>query len=92
MNEGKMIYPAGKNYFIFYESNYTTLDINGTKMNALYLKQKYLYDRYKISNYIFVFDHQNENLESISDATSNLAKSLNSEFKIDSNNAMIGFF
>jgi len=31
----------------------TALDINGTKMNALYLKQKDLYDSYKISNYIF---------------------------------------
>ena len=43
-------------------------------MNALYLKQKDLYDRYKISNYIFAVDNQNENLESISDAISNLAK------------------
>lgn len=39
---------------ILFSMNQTTaLDINGTKMNALYLKQKDLYDSYKISNYIF---------------------------------------
>jgi len=92
MEEGKMIYSPGKNYFIFDESNYTALDINGDKMSALYTKQNNLYNNYRIPNYIFAVDKQDENLEIITDATSNLASRLKSEFKIESDNAIIYLF
>ena len=92
MKEGKMYYPANKKYFIFDESNYTALDINGTKMKALYEKQKNLSDLYIVPNYIFAVDNQNEDLETREQATSNLAALLKNEFKIETNNAMIGFF
>ena len=92
MDEGKMKYPDDKNYFIFDESNYTALDINGTKMEALFEKQKYLYEKYKIPNYIFAVDKQDENIESNANATHNLAALLKSEFNIDIDNTIIGFF
>ena len=92
MDEGKMNYHDDKNYFIFDESNYTALDINGTKMEALFIKQKYLYEKYKIPNYIFVVDNQDENQEPSSNAASNLAALLKSEFNIDIDNTIIGFF
>lgn len=92
MEEGKMKFPDDKNYFIFDESNYTALDINGTKMQILYQKQKFLYDKFKIPNYIYAVDNQNENLESREKATSNLAAHLKSEFNVDKDNAVIGFF
>ena len=92
MEEGKMIYPDDKNYFIFDESNYTALDINGTKMEALFEKQKYLYEKYKIPNYIFAVDNQDEKIESGLNATHNLAALLKSEFNIDIDNTLIGFF
>ena len=92
MDEGKMRYPDDKNYFIFDESNYTALDINGTKMEALFIKQKYLYEKYKIPNYIFAVDNQDDNIETNSNATHNLAALLKSEFNIDSDNTLIGFF
>ena len=74
-----MVYPDDKNYFIFDESNYTALDINGTKMEALYKKQKDLYETYNIPNYIYAVDNQDENIESITNATSNLAAHLKNE-------------
>jgi len=92
MEEGKIKFPDDKNYFIFDESNYTALDINGTKMQILYQKQKFLYDKFKIPNYIYAVDNQNENLESREKATSNLAAHLKSEFNVDKDNAVIGFF
>ena len=92
MKEGNMVYPDDKNYFIFDESNYTALDINGTKMEALYKKQKDLYETYNIPNYIYAVDNQDENIESITNATSNLAAHLKNEFNTDINNTVIGFF
>ena len=92
MEEGKMKFPEDKNYFIFDESNYTALDINGSKMEALYQKQKDLYEKYKTPNYIFAVDNQNENLENRDNATTNLAEHLKSEFNVDKDNAVIGFF
>ena len=92
MEEGKMVYPNDKNYFVFDESNYTALDINGDEMEALYKKQKYLYEKYKVPNYIFAVDNQDEKLEPRENATSNLAALLKSEFNIDSDNTVIGFF
>ena len=92
MEEGKLIYPDDKNYFIFDESNYTALDINGTKMKALYKKQEDLYKNYRIPNYIFAVDKQDENIELIQNATTRLAANLKSKFNIDSDNAMLFLF
>jgi hypothetical protein len=92
MDEGKMIYPNDKNYFIFDESNYTALDINGTRMKTLYKKQEDLYKTYWIPNYIFAVDKQDENIESCANATHNLAANLKRKFYIDSDSAMLFLF
>ena len=89
--EGKMKVFEGRNFFIFDESNYTSLDINDDKMEILYQKQKELYINYGIPNYIFVVDNHNENSESLTEATHNLAAYLNKEFSIDKNKAIIGY-
>ena len=54
MQEGKMKYPKDMNYFIFDESNYTALEINGTEMNDLFLSQQELYKDFGIPNYITI--------------------------------------
>jgi hypothetical protein len=81
----------GRNFFIFDESNYTKLDINGSKMESLFQKQKELHINYGIPNYIFVVKNHNEDSESLTQATHNLAAHLNNEFKVDKNRAVIGY-
>ena len=61
-------------------------------MQALFIKQKYLYEKYKIPNYIFAVDNQDDNIETNSNATHNLAALLKSEFNIDSDNTLKVFF
>ena len=39
ITEGKMKVFEGRNFFVFDESNYTSLDINDSKMEILYQKQ-----------------------------------------------------
>ena len=91
INEGKMKVFEGRNFFIFDESNYTKLDINGSKMEALYQKQKELHINYGIPNYIFAVNNHNEDSESLTQATHNLAAHLNNEFKVDKNRAVIAY-
>ncbi len=79
------------NYFIFDESNYTSLDINGTEMNDLFLTQQELYDDYDIPNYIFVVDNQNIEIESLDEATHNLADKLQTYYQVNKNKAIILF-
>lgn len=83
--------PEGRNFFVFDESNYTSLDINGDKMKVLYQKQNKLFSNYGIPNYIFVVDNHNENSELLTEATHNLAAHLNTEFGVDKNKAIIGY-
>ena len=60
IEEGKMIINENKTHFIFDESNYTALDINGQKMNILYEKQEKIFKKYNMSNYIFIVDNLDE--------------------------------
>ena len=89
IKEGKMKVPVGYNYFIFDESNITGLDINGAKMNTLYQSQKEIYDEYGVPNYIFACDNLEERTEKLIDTTHNLALFLKTEYKVDTDNAVI---
>ena len=91
MQEGKMKYPKDMNYFIFDESNYTALEINGTEMNDLFLSQQELYKDFGIPNYIFIVDYQNEAIESLETATHNLADYLKTNYGVNKNRTIILF-
>ena len=91
IQDGKMRVSKNMNYFIFDESNYTSLDINGTEMNDLFLTQQELYDDYDIPNYIFVVDNQNIEIESLDEATHNLADKLQTYYQVNKNKAIILF-
>mgnify|MGYP002625159324 CR=1 FL=1 len=91
ITKGRIKVPEGRNFFVFDESNYTSLDINSDKMKILYQKQNELFAKYGIPNYIFAVDNHNENSELLTVATHNLAAHLNTEFGIDKNKAIIGY-
>ena len=91
IQDGKMRVSKNMNYFIFDESNYTSLDINGAEMNDLFLTQQELYDDYDIPNYIFVVDNQNIEIESLDEATHNLADKLQTYYQVNKNKAIILF-
>ena len=59
-------------YFIFDEKNYTAYDVHGERMNDLYEKQRELYDKYGIANYIFVIEQFKQNKENLDIFTDNL--------------------
>ena len=83
IKEGKMKVPNDMNYFIFDESNITALDINGDKMNNLYIKQKEIFDKYGVPNYIFAFDSHDESTEFFSVAADKLADYLSKKYNIN---------
>ena len=91
INESKMILNE-KTYFIFDEENYTKLDINGSKMQTLYEKQKKFYTKHNTSNYIFVIKNLNEKKESIEDATYNICRYLYNEFNIYMEKSVVALF
>ena len=62
ISEGKMK-SFGKNYFIFDEENYTSLDINSKKMNILYDKQKDLYNHYSLRTFLFISKKLDRSIE-----------------------------
>ena len=61
-------------------------------MNYLYQKQEDIFSKYNISNYIFIVDHLNENLESIEDATFNLCRYLSNYFNISMAESVVALF
>ena len=79
-------------HFIFDESNYTGLDINGDQMRELYERQENISQKYQISNYIFVADNIDESQESIENAADFLYKCIDRYFKIDISNSVIALF
>ena len=81
--------PSDMNFFIFDESNITALDINGDRMNNLYINQKEIFDKYSVPNYIFVVDSQDESTEELSVTTHNLAEYLRKKYNINKDNAII---
>jgi len=89
IKEGKMKVPKDMNYFIFDESNRTALDINGNKMNVLYNKQKEIFEKHNIPNYIFVVDSQDESTEGLTKTTHNLAEYLRNRYNIKKDYAII---
>jgi len=89
IKEGKMKVPKDMNYFIFDESNITSLDINGNKMNDLYNKQKEIFEKLSIPNYIFAVDSQDESTEGLTETTHNLAKYLRNRYNINKDYAII---
>ena len=79
-------------HFIFDESNYTGLDINDTQMRELYERQENIFQKYQISNYIFVADNIDESKESIEDAADSLYRYIENYFEIDISNSVIALF
>ena len=92
IEEGKMIINENKTHFIFDESNYTALDINGQKMNILYEKQEKIFKKYNMSNYIFIVDNLDEKEETIESATFNLCKYLYNTYKINMEKSIVALF
>ena len=92
INNSQIILNDKKTHFIYDESNYTKLDINSDKMNYLYQKQEEIFSKYNISNYIFIVDNLNENLESIEDATFNLCRYLSNYFNISMAESVVALF
>ncbi len=92
IEENKIVLNDNRGHFIYDESNYTGLPLNSTKMEILYQKQKELFFKYNLANYIFVVDYLDENLESIEDAANNLSRYLNNIFKIDMEQSIIALF
>ena len=91
MENGKMLV-KNRNFFIFDESNYTALDINSPIMNKLYQKQENFFQKYNISNYIFIVDNLDEKQESIESATFNLCKYLCNNYSINMNRSTVALF
>lgn len=89
--DGKMKCPDDMNYFIFDESNITKLDINGNEMNNLYKKQKEIYNKYGVPNYIFAVDSQDESTETLTNTTHNLAEYLRTTYNVKKEDAIILF-
>ena len=79
-------------HFIFDESNYTGLDIYGDEMRELYERQENIFQKYQISNYIFVADNIDESQESIEDAADSLYRYIENYFEIDISNSVIALF
>ena len=92
INNSKIILNDKKTHFIYDESNYTKLDINSTEMNILYQKQEDLFSKYNLSNYIFIVDNLNEDLESIEDAAFNLCRYLSNYFRINMAESVVALF
>ena len=74
IERGDIIIPYNKSHFVFDEYNYLKLDLNDTKMQELYKKQEDNYVKNGISNYIFIVNSINENLESLEKVAKNLNK------------------
>lgn len=89
INEGKMKVPKDMNYFIFDESDVTALNANANIMIELFQKQKEIYDKHSIPNYIFVVDSQDESTEGLTETTHNLAEYLRSRYNIKKEDTII---
>ena len=80
------------NYFIFQESDYCKKDIYSEDMKKLYEKQKSFFSKWKTSNYIFVVDNFDEDLESIEEGADHLSEYLNNEFKVKMERSVLALF
>ena len=89
INEGKVKVPKDMNYFIFDESDVTALNANANIMIELFQKQKEIYDKHSIPNYISVVDSQDESTEGLTETTHNLAEYLRSRYNIKKEDTII---
>ena len=89
INQGKIILNINKTHFIFDELNYTKLDINSTKMHALYKRQEKIYKEYNITTYIFIVDDLDKAELVLDQAVQNLKNHLEKDFKINIKNSII---
>ena len=80
------------NYFIFQEKDYYQRDIYSEDMKKLYEKQRSFFLKWSTSNYIFVVDNFDENLESIEDGAFHLSQYLYNEFKVKMENSVLALF
>ena len=83
INQGKTIIDKNKTHFIFDESNYTKLDINNNKMQALYKRQEQFFKEFNMANYIIIVDNLDENKEAIEKTEKRLAAHIKKEFNIN---------
>lgn len=72
LENGKIILPQNKKYFIFDESNYLNEDKNSKRMQKLYQRQKNVYDKNGIANYIFLVDYIDEDVENLEKCAKNI--------------------
>ena len=82
INQGKMIVNKNKTHFFFDELNCTKLDINSTKMQALYKRQEQIYKDFNLSTYIIIVDNFDESIETMHNAEERLGTFLRKEFNI----------
>ena len=80
------------NYFIFQEKDYCKRDIYSEDMKKLYEKQKSFFLKRSTSNYIFVVENFDENLESIENGAFHLSQYLYNEFKVKMENSILALF
>ena len=80
------------NYFIFQEKNYCKRDIHSEDMKKLYERQKSFFLNRSTSNYIFVVENFDENLESIENGAFHLSQYLYNEFKVKMENSVLALF
>ena len=80
------------NYFIFQESDYCKKDIYSEDMKKLYEKQKSFFSKWKTSNYIFVVDNLDEDLETIEEGAAHLSEYISNEFHVNMERSVLGLF
>ena len=80
------------NYFFFQEEDYCKRNIDSEDMKKLYDKQKSFFYNRKTSNYIFVVDKFDENVESLQDGAFHLSQYLYNELKVKMENSVLSIF
>ena len=91
INDEKML--ISSNYFFIYdERNFTKLALDGPQMKTLYQKQKELFNKNGIANYIFVVNYLDEQEEELITVTDNLYNKISTYFNVDISNSVIAFF
>ena len=78
INEGKMDF--NYNYFIFDLKDYASIYSDSSKRYTFNQKQKYLYDKYSIKNYLFIVDDFDSSKETISTLTKNLLNLISRQY------------
>ena len=80
------------NYFFYQEKDYCKRDIYSEDMIRLYEKQKSLFLKRNIPNYIFVVENFDEKLESIENGAYDLGQYIYNEFKANIHDSIIALF